>query len=258
MEVSSGMVSHISKSLDNNLLSIESLSHADLFDKGGSIEEFFGAEEDPQPSGLSSSFNSSLRDKLTGAAPLVVEVSLSIHVLVGVLDPSHGLLVGAHVRSETVDSWPDESLLGQLHGVLPGDSLHFALGVIPWVESNSTLGSAEWDLAHIQLESHEGSQGHDLLDVDVVGVPGSSLHGQEVVLVLCSVGSDHLQLAVVSPQRELKSHHGVATHDIVKQVLGQPSFLRSPVVEKLHVFEEPGFLVSGGVVLHGMESCSGH
>jgi len=126
---------------------------------------------------LSSSCNTTLTNVLSRAASFSVDIALSSDILVGVLDPSHNLLIGSHVWAETIDSSSNIPLLDKLHSVPPGNSFELILTQLSWVNFHSSLGSSEWDIGDSKLESHEGSQGFNLLKVNVFSISCTSLGG---------------------------------------------------------------------------------
>jgi hypothetical protein len=75
--------------------------------------------------------------------------------LIGVLDPSHDLLVGAHVRAKAVDSGSNESLLDELHGIAASNSLELRLAEGLRINLDTTLGTTEGDISYSELEGHK-------------------------------------------------------------------------------------------------------
>jgi len=113
-----GPVADGTESLNDEGLVLDTEGQAATFDEGFSVEELACCVVDTETRGLSSACNATLGDELAGAAALSVDVLLSLDVHVGILNPGHGLLVGAHVRAEAVNLRADEALLDELHGVL--------------------------------------------------------------------------------------------------------------------------------------------
>ena len=131
------------ESLDNEGFILNAEGKAYAVDERLGVEELTDGVIDAETGGLGAAGDASLRDKLTSAAALCVDVSLTTDVHVGVLDPGHGLLVGSHVWSEAVNLGTDEALLDELHSVLTGDSLDLVLGVLARINLDTTLGTAE-------------------------------------------------------------------------------------------------------------------
>ena len=151
-----GPVANSAETLDNEslVLDAERLESA-LLDEGLLVEELTGGVVNTESGGFSASLDTALLDELSSAAAFSVDVLLALDVHVGVLDPRHDLLVGAHIGSEAVDGSTDKALLDQLHGVLAGDSFEFAGGESLGVDLDSALGATEGDVGNGQLESHK-------------------------------------------------------------------------------------------------------
>ena len=175
-----GPVSDGTESLDDEGLALDSKREVDAGSERLSVEELTDGVVDTETGGLSTAGNTTLGNEFTSAASLGVDVLLTLHVHVGVLDPGHGLLVGTHVGSEAINLGTDKALLDELHGVLTGDSLNLSLGVLLGVDLDSTLGATEGDVSDGELESHEGGEGLDLLQIDVVRVAGATFNGELV------------------------------------------------------------------------------
>ena len=131
------------ESLDNEGFILNAEGKAYAVDERLGVEELTDGVIDAETGGLGAAGDASLRDKLTSAAALCVDVSLTTDVHVGVLDPGHGLLVGSHVWSEAVNLSTDKALLDELHGVLTGDSLDLVSGVLSRINFDTTLGTTE-------------------------------------------------------------------------------------------------------------------
>jgi hypothetical protein len=110
---------------------------------------------DTETSRLSSASNTTLRDVLASAAALSIDVLLASHLLIGILDPSHDLLVGSHVGAEAINGGSNETLLDELHGVATGDSLELSLAQAAGVNLDTTLGTTEGDISDGKLEGHK-------------------------------------------------------------------------------------------------------
>merc|ERR1712166_308298 len=140
----SSPVANCAEALDNERLSRDSLgSEFGSLDERVGLQELSDAVVDSESGTLSASANTTLVDEFTSAASFGVDVLLSLHLDVGVLDPGHDLLVGAHVGSEAVNTRSNKALLGELHGVSAGDLLKFVLRVEFGVNRNTSFGSSE-------------------------------------------------------------------------------------------------------------------
>ena len=119
-------VAHVAETLDNDSLSSDTLGlKQGPLNKSVIIEKGAHAVVDAKASRFGSALDTTLVNELSGRAAFRVDVGLSIHVHISVLDPGHNLLVGAKVRAKTVDLRPNEALFGELEGVATGDSLEF-------------------------------------------------------------------------------------------------------------------------------------
>jgi hypothetical protein len=119
------------------------------------VHELSEAVVNTETSRLSTSSNTSLGDVLASAASLSIDVLLSSHLLIGILDPGHNLLVGSHVGSETIDGWSNKTFLDKLHGVTTGDSLELGLAQTAGINLDTTLGTTEGDISDSELEGHK-------------------------------------------------------------------------------------------------------
>ena len=84
---------------------------------------------------------------------------------VGVHDPGHGLLVGAHVGGGDVFFGADK--LDEFGGVAAGHAFELALGTFLGVADDAALGSAEGDVDDGALPGHPGGEGADFVEGDV-------------------------------------------------------------------------------------------
>ena len=182
-----GPVADSTEALNDESLVLNSEIEVDSIDERLGVEELTDGVVDTKSSGLSSASNTTLGDELASAAAFSVDVLLTSDVHVGVLDPGHGLLVGAHIGSKAINLSTDKALLDELHGVFTGHSLDFVLRVSSGVNLDSTLGAAEGDVSDGELEGHEGGEGLDFLEIDVVGVSGTSLSWELVSGMLGSM-----------------------------------------------------------------------
>jgi len=241
LEEDGGPVSDSTETLDTEGLVLASKGKSDLVNKGLGVEEFSNGVENTKSGGFGTSLDTTLLDELSSAASFRVDVLLSLNLLVGILDPGHDLLIGAHVRSETIDSGSNEVLLDELHSVLSGNTFEFSLGKISRLNLNSTLGTTEGDVSDSELESHERSEGFDFLEIDVRRVSGSSLDGELVSGVLGSVAGDHFERAIILTEGDVESDDRFASLDEVEVLVGDTSLGGGSSVEKLYLLQETGF-----------------
>ena len=170
---------------DEGLTGDASLKAASL-DERVSVEEFTDGVVDTKTGRFGTASNTSLGDELASAAALGVDVGLTLNVHVGVLDPGHGLLVGTHVGSEAINLSSDKALLDELHSVLTGNTLDLSRRVLSGVNLDTALSSTEGNISDGKLEGHQGSKSLDFLEIDVIGVTSTALHGELVGGVLGS------------------------------------------------------------------------
>jgi len=148
----SSPVADSAESLDDESLAVETLcSHLCGFDKRVNAHKFLDAVVDTKSSALSTSADTALVDELTSGASFSVDVSLTVHLDVGILDPSHDLLVGSHVGSEAINAGSNKALFGELHGVTTSDLFEFVLGVELGVNAHSTFSSSERNISDTSL-----------------------------------------------------------------------------------------------------------
>jgi len=131
-------------------------------------------------------------DELSCAAAFGVDVLLSLDVHVGVFDPGHGLFVGSHIWSETVNSCANETFLDKFHSIFSCNTFEFSLAEFTWVNLDATLGTSERNISEGQLKSHERSKSLDFLEINVGRVSGTTLDWKFVGGVLGSVASHDL------------------------------------------------------------------
>ena len=200
-------------------------------------------------------------DEFTSAAAFGIDIGLTLNVHVCVLNPGHGLLVGAHIRTEAINLSTNETFLDELHSVLTGHTLDLILRVLAWVDLDTTLGTTEGHVSDSELESHEGSERFDLLQIDVGSVASTTLDGKLVCRVLSSVASDGLESAVVATERDVEPDDGLAGLDEVEVLLIDASHVGGFVVEKLDLLEETRLLISVHLwseLLLGGTECAAH
>lgn len=87
------------------------------------VKQLLDAVVDAETSGLGTTLDTTLRGELTSSTTLSINVGLTMHIHVSVLDPGHDLFVGAEIGTEAIDLGSNESFLCELHSVLPGDLL---------------------------------------------------------------------------------------------------------------------------------------
>ena len=172
-----GPVADSAEALNDEGLTLDSFGELYAFVEGRSIQEGTNSVIDTETSGLSAASNTSLREELARAATLRVDVLFTLNCHVCVLDPGHGLLIGSHVGSEAVDLSTNEVLLDELHSILASDSLDFARRVLSGVDFAAAFGTTEGDVGDGKLESHEGGESLDLLEIDMLRVASTALHG---------------------------------------------------------------------------------
>ena len=173
-----GPVTDCTEALYNEGLVLDTKVKIATINEGLGVKKLTDGVVDTETGGLSSTGNTTLRDEFTSAAAFGVDISLTLDVNVGVLDPGHDLLVGSHIGSEAIDLSTDKALLDELHGVLTGDSLNLGKRVLSGVNLDSTLGTTEGDIGDSKLEGHEGGEGLDFLKIDVIGVASTTLDGE--------------------------------------------------------------------------------
>jgi hypothetical protein len=238
-------VSNSTEALNNDGLIFNALGLKERFlDEGVSLEEGTCAVVDAEAGGLSASLNATLGDEFAGAAALSIDVLLTVHVNIGVLDPGHDLLVGAHIGAEAIDLGANEAFLGELHGVAASDFLDLTLGVLGRVEGHTTLSATEGNVGNAKLEGHQRGKSHHLLKINSRRVPSAALDGELVMLVLGAVAVHNLDLAVVAANRNTESNDVVAGADHLKVILGDAGLLGGAVEEHLDLLEETGLLLT--------------
>jgi hypothetical protein len=114
---------------------------------------------------------------------------------VGVHDPGHGLLVGAHVGGGNVFFGADE--FDELGGVAASHALELALRHFLGVTDDAAFGAAEWDVDDGALPGHPGSEGADFVEGDVRGVADAAFGGAAGDGVLDPVAGEDFDGAVV-------------------------------------------------------------
>mgnify|MGYP001626769115 CR=1 FL=1 len=149
-----GPVADSTESLDDETFVLNTSREATSVDERLGCEELTNSVVNTKTSGLGTTSNTTLRDEFTCAAALGIDIGLTFNVHVGILDPGHGLLVGAHIGTEAIDLGADKALLDELHSVLTGHSLDLVLGVLAGVNFDTTLGTTKGNISDGELEGH--------------------------------------------------------------------------------------------------------
>ena len=150
-----GPVADSTESLNDKCLSSDSEIKVDSINESLGIEKLTDGVVDTETSRFSSSLDTTLGDEFTSAATFSVDVSLTFHIHVGVLDPGHSLLVGAHIGTKAINLSTNEALLDQLHCVLTGGSLNLSLRVLSWVNLDTAFSSTEGNVSNGKFEGHQ-------------------------------------------------------------------------------------------------------
>ncbi len=114
---------------------------------------------------------------------------------VGVHDPSHGLLVGAHIGRGNILFRADE--LDEFGGVAASHALELALGHFFGVADDAAFGAAEGDVNDSTLPGHPGSECADFVEGDVRGIADAAFGRAAGDGVLDAVAGKDLDGAVV-------------------------------------------------------------
>jgi len=112
-----------SETLHNEGLVLHADSKSTLVCESFHVQQFTSGIVDAETSALSAALDTSLLNVLSSAAAFCVDVLFTSYLHIGVLDPSHHLLVSTHVRSQTVNCSSNKAFFDKLHGVLACDSL---------------------------------------------------------------------------------------------------------------------------------------
>lgn len=212
-----------------------------LLDERLLVEKGADAIIHAKPGAFGASSNAALVDEFASGASFRVDFGFATHLLVGVEDPGHNLLVRSHVWAQAVNLGSNEAFLVEFHCVLASDAFQLCLGVLLRVNLDTTFGTAKWNLGDLKLERHERRERHTLLNVDFFSESCAALNWQTVMLVLGTVADNVLDLTVVSPDGNRKADHCVTSHDHLKIVLGHSSLGSSSVKEHLHLLQETRF-----------------
>ena len=137
--------------LTSNALGLEKT----LLDKRLLVEKGADAVIHAKPGAFGASSNSALVDEFASGASFRVDVGFATHLLVGVEDPGHSLLVRSHVWAQRVNVGSDEAFLEEFHCVLASNAFQLCLRILLRVNLDTTFGAAKWNLGDLKLESHE-------------------------------------------------------------------------------------------------------
>ncbi len=118
---------------------------------------------------------------------------------IGVHEPGHHLLVGAHVRRHHVGVRPDEG--DHLLHVAPRQRLQFALGNRREIDVDPALGAAIGQADQRAFPAHPDRQRRDLADIDGGRKPRAALGRTEREVVLDAIAFEHRDRAVVAVDR---------------------------------------------------------
>ena len=122
---------------------------------------------------------------------------------VGIHDPGHGLLVGAHVGGWDVDFWPDD--VDHFGGVAAGDSFELTLGEDGWVTNDASLAAAVGDVDDGALPGHPTGEGSHFVQGNVGGEADSAFGRTTGDGVLDAVAGEDLNAAVIEFYRDINS-----------------------------------------------------
>jgi len=126
---------------------------------------------------------------------VTVELGVLVH------HPGHHLGVGVDIGSQDVPGRPDH--VGDLVDERPGDPLEFDLAEPASRAVDAPLGSSERDPDDRRLPAHQGGQGADLVEVDVLVVAHPPLVGAAGPVVLDPVAREDVELAARQADRDL-------------------------------------------------------
>ena len=92
-------IAYSAKTLNNESSVLDAFGKTNFFYKSGVACELTNSIVDTKTSRLVTTVDSTLSNKFASAAAFSVNVLLAFNVHVGILDPSHNLLIGTHVRT---------------------------------------------------------------------------------------------------------------------------------------------------------------
>ena len=118
---------------------------------------------------------------------------------VGVHEPGHHLLVGAHIRRHHVDARPNEG--DHLLHVAAGEVFELSHRQRVRIDCDAALAAAVRQIGERAFPAHPDRQRGDLADVDVRGESRAALGGTERQVVLDAVADEDPLAAVVHVDR---------------------------------------------------------
>merc|ERR1719444_454849 len=138
-EVATGVETDITEALDDVSLAAPAGEVADHAHVVALVDEVVQAVEHSSTCGAGSAMDTSLINGLASDAGTGIHVCVADGVGVGVGDPGHPPLAGAHVGGRDINTGSKEALLGELDGEPPGDPLQLALCVLLGVDLDAGL-----------------------------------------------------------------------------------------------------------------------
>lgn len=166
-QVAASVEADVTEALNDESLAAPARGCSDLAHVRCFVDEVLQSVENAASGGRDTSVNAALVDGLSGDASVCVDVVVADGLGVCVGDPAHLTFASSHVWGGDVDSWSNESLLGQLEGEATSNLLQLVLGVFLGVDLDAGLGSAEWNVNAGALEGHQSRQGLDFIAADV-------------------------------------------------------------------------------------------
>ncbi len=148
---------------------------------------------------------------------------------IGVHEPRHHLLVGAHVGRHHVDVRADER--DQLLHVAPRHHLQLAPRERLRVDADAALGAAVRQAGDRALPAHPDRQRRDLAEIDIGGKARAALGRSERQVMLHAVAFEHGDGAVVAADRTgdgdraLRQQQAVALIDRDFEIVGDDAEL---------------------------------
>ncbi len=119
---------------------------------------------------------------------------------IGIGDPCHCLLVGAHVRSHHIDLRSDKR--NHLHGEAAGHPFEFTSGHFHRLAADAALPAAEGEAEEGAFPVHPHCEGRDFADIDFRMIAQATLHRPAGKMMLNTVSEKHLGAAVIAPDRD--------------------------------------------------------
>lgn len=219
-----GPVTDVSESLDNDGLAGNVAVEAGQLLDLRVLQELADTVVDTETGGLVTATDTSLGDGLAGDTSSGVDV-LGVELAVGVHNPGHLAGTGSNIGGGDVNTGSDEVLLAELHGVATGDLLQLGGSELLGVELDTSLGTTEGNVDDSALEGHEGSQGLDLLEIDLIGETDTTLGGKAMTGVLGTVTLNDNMGVVVELDGELDAEDRVDGLDGGQGLLGDTAEL---------------------------------